>query len=72
VTDRWQGWLSIGSSKESGETVNRSITSGVVSVVSAKIVALVVTALSTPLLYRFLGASAFGEYAFCCPSSRST
>lgn len=44
--------------------MNRSITSGVVSVVSAKIVALVVTALSTPLLYRFLGASAFGEYAF--------
>ncbi|QLK25802.1 polysaccharide biosynthesis C-terminal domain-containing protein [Natrinema zhouii] len=43
--------------------MNRSITSGVVSVVSAKIAALVVTALSTPLLYRFLGASAYGEYA---------
>ncbi len=44
--------------------MNRSIASGVVSVVSAKVVVLVVTALSTPLLYRFLGASAFGEYAF--------
>ncbi|MFC6767242.1 polysaccharide biosynthesis C-terminal domain-containing protein [Natrinema soli] len=44
--------------------MNRSITSGVVSVVSAKLVVLVVTALSTPLLYRFLGASAYGEYAF--------
>ncbi len=47
-----------------GDAVNRSITSGVVSVVSAKLVVLVVTTLSTPLLYRFLGASAFGEYAF--------
>ena len=47
-----------------GETVNRSIASGVFSVVSAKVVVLVVTALSTPLLYRLLGASAFGEYAF--------
>ncbi|WP_408958821.1 flippase [Natrinema sp. 74] len=44
--------------------MNRSITSGVVSVVSAKIVVLFVTILSKPLLYRFLGASAFGEYAF--------
>ncbi|WP_254763822.1 flippase [Natrinema marinum] len=44
--------------------MNRSIASGVVSVVSAKLIVLVVTALSTPLLYRFLGASAFGEYAF--------
>ena len=44
--------------------MNRSIASGVVSVVSAKVVVLVVTALSTPLLYRFLGPSAFGEYAF--------
>ncbi|WP_222919708.1 polysaccharide biosynthesis C-terminal domain-containing protein [Natrinema sp. SYSU A 869] len=43
--------------------MNRSIASGVVSVVSAKVVVLVVTALSTPLLYRFLGASAFGEYS---------
>ncbi|AGB32835.1 polysaccharide biosynthesis protein [Natrinema pellirubrum DSM 15624] len=44
--------------------MNRSIASGVVSVVSAKVVVLVVTALSTPLLYRLLGAAAFGEYAF--------
>ncbi|MGQ3412230.1 oligosaccharide flippase family protein [Natrinema sp. LN54] len=44
--------------------MNRSIASGVVSVVSAKVVVLVVTALSTPLLYRLLGASAFGEYSF--------
>ncbi|SDC24378.1 flippase [Natrinema hispanicum] len=44
--------------------MNRSIASGVFSVVSAKVVVLVVTALSTPLLYRLLGASAFGEYAF--------
>ena len=44
--------------------MNRSIASGVVSVVSAKIIVLIVTALSTPLLYRFLGASEFGEYAF--------
>ncbi|WIV67432.1 flippase [Natrialbaceae archaeon AArc-T1-2] len=44
--------------------MNRSIASGIFSVVSSKIVVLVVTAISTPLLYRFLGASAFGEYAF--------
>ncbi|MFP8889903.1 flippase [Natrialbaceae archaeon A-CW2] len=44
--------------------MNRSIGSGVFSVVSAKVVVLVVTAISTPLLYRFLGVSAFGEYAF--------
>ncbi|WP_254522930.1 flippase [Natrinema caseinilyticum] len=44
--------------------MNRSLASGVFSVVSSKIVVLVVTALSTPLLYRFLGAAAFGEYAF--------
>ncbi|SEQ55060.1 oligosaccharide flippase family protein [Natrinema salaciae] len=44
--------------------MNRSITSGVFAVVSAKIVALVVTALSTPLLYRLLGASEFGAYSF--------
>ncbi|QLG50753.1 polysaccharide biosynthesis C-terminal domain-containing protein [Natrinema halophilum] len=43
--------------------MNRSLASGVFSVVSAKIIVLFVTALSTPLLYRFLGASAFGEYA---------
>ncbi|RKD89150.1 flippase [Halopiger aswanensis] len=44
--------------------MNRSIASGVFSVVSAKVVVLVVTAVSTPLLYRFLGASAYGDYAF--------
>ncbi|WP_246999680.1 polysaccharide biosynthesis C-terminal domain-containing protein [Halosolutus gelatinilyticus] len=44
--------------------MNRSIASGVVSVVSAKIVVLALTTLSTPLLYRFLGASEFGRYAF--------
>ncbi|ELY47121.1 flippase [Natronorubrum bangense] len=44
--------------------MNRSIASGVFSVVSAKVIVLVVTAVSTPLLYRFLGASAFGDYAF--------
>lgn len=44
--------------------MNRSLASGVFSVVSSKIVVLVITALSTPLLYRFLGAAAFGEYAF--------
>ncbi|MEY7851008.1 polysaccharide biosynthesis C-terminal domain-containing protein [Natrarchaeobius sp. A-rgal3] len=43
--------------------MNRSITSGVFSVVSAKVVVLIVTAVSTPLLYRFLGASAYGDYA---------
>ena len=47
-----------------GRTVNRSIASGVFSVVSAKVVVLFVTAVSTPLLYRLLGASGFGEYAF--------
>ncbi|MCU4752485.1 polysaccharide biosynthesis C-terminal domain-containing protein [Halobacteria archaeon AArc-curdl1] len=44
--------------------MNRSLASGIFSVVSAKVVVLVVTAISTPLLYRFLGVSAFGEYAF--------
>ncbi|SIR75254.1 flippase [Natronorubrum thiooxidans] len=44
--------------------MNRSIASGVFSVVSSKIIVLAITTLSTPLLYRFLGASAFGEYAF--------
>ncbi|MXV64111.1 oligosaccharide flippase family protein [Natronorubrum sp. JWXQ-INN-674] len=44
--------------------MNRSLASGVASVVSAKVVVLVLTLLSTPLLYRFLGASAVGEYAF--------
>ncbi|SEV98926.1 oligosaccharide flippase family protein [Natrinema salifodinae] len=44
--------------------MNRSIASGVVSVVSAKVIVLVITALSTPLLYRLLGASEFGEYSF--------
>ncbi|MFA9425181.1 flippase [Natronorubrum sp. A-ect3] len=44
--------------------MNRSIASGVFSVVSAKVIVLIVTAVSTPLLYRFLGASAFGDYAF--------
>ncbi|ELY42005.1 oligosaccharide flippase family protein [Natronorubrum tibetense] len=44
--------------------MNRSIASGVFSVVSAKVVVLVLTAISTPLLYRFLGASGYGEYAF--------
>ncbi len=47
-----------------GETVNRSIASGVFSVVSTKVVVLVVTAVSMPLLYRFLGASGFGDYSF--------
>ncbi|MFC7239500.1 flippase [Saliphagus sp. GCM10025317] len=44
--------------------MNRSIASGVLSVVSAKVVVLVVTAISTPLLYRLLGVSQFGEYSF--------
>ncbi len=43
--------------------MNRSLASGIFSVVSAKIVVLIVTAVSTPLLYRFLGASAYGDYA---------
>ncbi|MFP9190350.1 flippase [Natrialbaceae archaeon A-CW1-1] len=44
--------------------MNRSIASGVLSVVSAKVIVLLVTALSTPLLYRLLGPSGFGDYAF--------
>ncbi|WP_121743067.1 oligosaccharide flippase family protein [Natronorubrum halophilum] len=44
--------------------MNRSIASGVFSVVSTKVVVLVVTAVSMPLLYRFLGASGFGDYSF--------
>ncbi|QFU83060.1 flippase [Natronorubrum aibiense] len=44
--------------------MNRSIASGVFSVVSSKVIVLAITTLSTPILYRFLGASAFGEYAF--------
>ncbi len=47
-----------------GETVNRSIASGVFSVVSTKVIVLIVTAVSMPLLYRFLGASGFGDYSF--------
>ncbi|ELY60611.1 flippase [Natronolimnohabitans innermongolicus] len=44
--------------------MNRSLASGVASVVSAKVVVLVLTILTTPLLYRFLGASGYGDYAF--------
>ncbi|RQG95374.1 flippase [Natrarchaeobius chitinivorans] len=44
--------------------MNRTITSGILSVVGAKIVVLGVTVVSTPLLYRLLGADGFGEYAF--------
>ncbi|MDQ2051493.1 flippase [Natronolimnohabitans sp. A-GB9] len=44
--------------------MNRSLASGIASVVSSKIVVLVLTVLSTPLLYRFLGASGYGDYAF--------
>ncbi|WP_323171685.1 flippase [Natrialba sp. PRR66] len=44
--------------------MNRSLASGIFSVVSTKVIVLVVTALSTPLLYRFLGASGFGDYSF--------
>ena len=44
--------------------MNRSIASGVFSVVSAKVVVQLLTALSTPLLYRFLGPSGYGDYAF--------
>ncbi|WP_049912871.1 oligosaccharide flippase family protein [Natrialba hulunbeirensis] len=44
--------------------MNRSIASGIFSVVSTKVIVLIVTALSTPLLYRFLGASGFGDYSF--------
>ncbi len=47
-----------------GGPVNRSIASGILSVVGGKVVILVVTALTTPLLYRLLGASRFGEYSF--------
>ncbi|NGM70465.1 flippase [Natronolimnobius sp. AArcel1] len=43
--------------------MNRSLASGIFSVVSAKVIVLIVTAVSTPLLYRFLGASAYGDYA---------
>ncbi|WP_137290278.1 oligosaccharide flippase family protein [Natronorubrum halophilum] len=44
--------------------MNRSIASGVFSVVSTKVIVLIVTAVSMPLLYRFLGASGFGDYSF--------
>lgn len=44
--------------------MNRSIASGVFSVVSSKVVVLILTAVSTPLLYRYLGAAGFGDYAF--------
>ncbi|WP_312910590.1 flippase [Natronosalvus caseinilyticus] len=44
--------------------MNRSIASGVLSVVSTKVLVLVITAITTPLLYRLLGVSAFGDYAF--------
>ncbi|ADB60020.1 polysaccharide biosynthesis protein [Haloterrigena turkmenica DSM 5511] len=44
--------------------MNRSIASGVFSVVSVKVVVQLLTALSTPLLYRFLGPSSYGDYAF--------
>ncbi|WP_459889629.1 oligosaccharide flippase family protein [Halostagnicola bangensis] len=44
--------------------MNRSLASGVFSVISAKVVVLVITAVSTPLLYRLLGVSRFGEYSF--------
>ncbi|MFP8953669.1 flippase [Natrialbaceae archaeon A-arb3/5] len=43
--------------------MNRSLASGIFSVVSTKVVVLIVTVVSTPLLYRFLGASAYGDYA---------
>ncbi|RQG99358.1 flippase [Natrarchaeobius oligotrophus] len=44
--------------------MNRSIASGVLSVVGAKVIVLSVTVVTTPLLYRLLGAGGFGEYAF--------
>ncbi|MFC4439733.1 MULTISPECIES: oligosaccharide flippase family protein [Natrialbaceae] len=44
--------------------MNRSLSSGVLSVVSAKIVVLLVGIVSTPVLYRLLEPSGFGDYSF--------
>ncbi|MBX0324319.1 polysaccharide biosynthesis C-terminal domain-containing protein [Halomicroarcula sp. F13] len=42
--------------------MRRNILSGVLSVVSGKILTLLVTLVTMPLLYRFLGPAQFGEY----------
>ncbi|TYL39969.1 polysaccharide biosynthesis protein [Natronococcus pandeyae] len=44
--------------------MNRSLSSGVLSVVSAKIVILIVGILSTPILFRLLEPAGFGDYSF--------
>ncbi|MCU4800598.1 flippase [Halobacteria archaeon HArc-gm2] len=43
--------------------MSRNIVSGVLSVVSAKVVTLVIGLVASPLLYRMLGPAKFGEYA---------
>jgi O-antigen/teichoic acid export membrane protein len=44
--------------------MNRSLSSGVLSVVSAKIVILVVGIVTTPILFRLLEPAGFGDYSF--------
>jgi O-antigen/teichoic acid export membrane protein len=44
--------------------MNRTLSSGVLSVVSAKFVILVVGILTTPVLFRLLEPAGFGEYSF--------
>jgi O-antigen/teichoic acid export membrane protein len=44
--------------------MNRSLSSGILSVVSAKLVILVIGILSTPILFRLLEPAGFGEYSF--------
>ncbi|WP_306054422.1 flippase [Natronococcus wangiae] len=44
--------------------MNRSLSSGVLSVVSAKVVTLLVGIVSTPLLFRLLEPAGFGDYSF--------
>lgn len=44
--------------------MNRSLSSGVLSVVTAKVVILLVGIVSTPILFRLLGPAGFGDYSF--------
>jgi O-antigen/teichoic acid export membrane protein len=44
--------------------VNRSIWSGILSVVGSKVLILIVGILTTPILVRLLGIPAFGQYSF--------
>lgn len=44
--------------------MQRSIMEGVGAVLSTKVITLIVGVISTPILYRLLGPSAFGVYAF--------